>query len=212
MALKDGGDTWFLFENTGTLYYDKGFEMLQALEDHYCPSSISNTFTTLLSLFNDKQSDAEGIHAFRSRFEGNLSILSHSSVAIPQILKVMLFLRAIHPCYDGLLTQFASKQKDLSTASIDSIISDAKYMDGFIPVGAKGKPVLPPSTPHCPAAATVITNQNGKEHRSPWEWLASYTPGGISSRWSRSMKGNSTASFATPRTNISPPNAPCSQS
>jgi hypothetical protein len=29
--------------------------MLQVLEDHYRPSSISNTFTTLLSLFNDKQ-------------------------------------------------------------------------------------------------------------------------------------------------------------
>ena len=56
----------------------------------------------------------------------------------------MLFLRAIHPCYEGLLNQFASKHKDLSTASIDSILSDAKNMDGFIPVGAKGKPVLTP--------------------------------------------------------------------
>jgi hypothetical protein len=210
--LKDGGDARFLFEYTGTLYYDKGFEMLKALEDHYCPSSISNTFTTLLSLFNDKQSDAEGIHKFCSRFEGNLSILSLSSVAIPQILQVMLFLRAIHPRYDGLLIQVASKQKDLSTASIDSILSDAKYMDCFIPVGAKGKPVLSPSTPRCPTAATVATNQNGKEHRSPWEWLASYTPSGISACWSRSMKGNSTAPFAIPRTNISPPNVPCSQS
>jgi hypothetical protein len=59
-ALKDGGDARFLFENTGSTYYDKGFEMLQVLEDHYRPSSISNTFTTLLSLFNDKQSDTEG--------------------------------------------------------------------------------------------------------------------------------------------------------
>ncbi len=69
---------------------------------------------------------------------------SHSSVTIPPILQVMLFLRAIHPCYEGLLNQFASKHKDLSTASIDSILSDAKNMDGFIPVGAKGKPVLTP--------------------------------------------------------------------
>jgi hypothetical protein len=38
--------------------------MLQVLEDHYRLSSISNTITTLLSLFNDKQSDAEGIHEF----------------------------------------------------------------------------------------------------------------------------------------------------
>ena len=39
--MKDGGDTRFLFENTGTTYYDKGFEMLQVLKDHYRPSSIS---------------------------------------------------------------------------------------------------------------------------------------------------------------------------
>ena len=118
--------------------------MLQVLEDHYRPSSISNTFTTLLSLFNDTQSDAEGLHEFCSHFEGNLSVLSHSSVTIPPILQVMLFLWAIHPCFEGLLNQFASKHKDLSTASIDSILSDAKNMDGFIPVGAKGKPVLTP--------------------------------------------------------------------
>jgi hypothetical protein len=84
--LKDGGDAQFLFENTGSTYHDKGFEMLQVLEDHYHPSSVSNTFTTLLSLFNDKQSDTEGIHEFRSRFAGIISVLSHSSVAIPQIL------------------------------------------------------------------------------------------------------------------------------
>ena len=149
-ALKDGGGARFLFENTGTTFYDKGFEMLQVLEDHYRPSSISNTFTTLLSLFNDTQSDAEGLHEFRSRFEGNLLVLSHSSVTIPQILQVMFFLRAIHPRYEGLLNQFASKHKDLSTASIDSILSDVKYMDGFIPVGAKGKPALTPSTPRSP--------------------------------------------------------------
>ena len=161
-ALKDGGDARFLFENTGTTYYDKGFEMLQVLEDHYRPSSVSNTFTTLLSLFNDKQSDAEGIHEFRSRFEGNLSVLSHSSVAIPQILQVMLFLHAIHPRYEGLLNQFASKQKDLSIASIDLILLDAKYMDRFIPVGSKGKALFSPSTPRSPAAATVVTYRDGK--------------------------------------------------
>ena len=75
-ALKEGGDAQFLFENTGTSYYDRGFEMLQVLKDHYRPSSISNMFTTFLSLFNDKQkSDAEGIHEFCLHFEGNLSVL-----------------------------------------------------------------------------------------------------------------------------------------
>jgi hypothetical protein len=146
MALKDG-PTCFLFKNTGSTYYDKGFEMLQVLEDYYRPSSISNTFTTLLSLFNNTQSDKEGIHEFCSQFEGNLLVFSCSLVAIPQILQVMLFLRAIHSRYQGLLNQFASKQKDLSVASIDSVVADAKFTDSFKPVGANGKAVLPSSTP-----------------------------------------------------------------
>ncbi len=123
-ALKDGPPR-FLFENTGSAYFDKGFEMLQVLEDNFCPSSISNTFTTLLSLFNDRQSNMEGIHEFCLQSEGNLLALSRSLVAIPQILQVMLFLRAIHSCYQDLLNQFASKQKDLSSATIDSVVADA---------------------------------------------------------------------------------------
>jgi hypothetical protein len=120
--MKDG-PTRFLFKNTGSTYYDRGFEMLQDLKDNFRPSSISNTFTTLLSLFNNKQSDKEGIHKFCSWFEGNLLALSCLSVTIPQILQVMLFLRAIHPSYQDLLNQFASKQKDLLVASIDSVVA-----------------------------------------------------------------------------------------
>jgi hypothetical protein len=148
-ALKDGCAR-HLFENTDTKYFGKGFEMLQVLEDNFRPSSISNSFTTLLALFNDTQGDKEGLHEFRSRFEGHLGALSWSSVAIPPILQVMLFLRALHARYGDLLTQFASKQKDLSTASIDSVLSDAKFMDEFTVVGAGGKPKPghpPPS--HC---------------------------------------------------------------
>jgi hypothetical protein len=62
-------------------------------------------------------------------------------------------------------------------------------MDGFIPVGSKGKLVLTPPTPRSPAAASVVADRDGKEHRSPWEWLASFKPGYISTRWRRSMKG-----------------------
>jgi hypothetical protein len=59
----------------------------------------------------------------------------------------MLFLRAIHPHYQDLLNQFASKQKDLLVALIDSVVTDAKFMDKFVAIGANGKPVHPPSTP-----------------------------------------------------------------
>jgi hypothetical protein len=124
MSLKNGS-VHYLFENTNSKYFGKGFEMIQVLEDNFYLSSISNSFTTLLALFNDTQGDKEGIHEFRSWFEGHLEALSWSSVAIPPILQVMLFLRAIHARYSDLLSQFASKHKDLSLASIDSVMADA---------------------------------------------------------------------------------------
>ncbi len=97
-SLRDGL-VRYLFENTNSKYFGKGFEMIQVLKDNFNPFSISNSFTTLLALFNDTQGDKEGIHEFRSRFEGHLGALSRSSMAIPPILQVMLFLRAIHARY-----------------------------------------------------------------------------------------------------------------
>ncbi len=113
--------------------------MLQLLEDNFCLSSISNTFTTLLALFNTTQDNQEGLHEFHAQFEGHVSALSQSSMAIPLILQVMLFLRILHSRYQDLLTQFASKQKDLSSATINSVVADAKFMDEFIVIGAKTK-------------------------------------------------------------------------
>jgi hypothetical protein len=104
-------------------------------------------------------------------------------VAIPQILQVMLFLCAIHLRYQGLLNQFASKQKDLLAALIDSVVADAKFMDEFATIGANGKAILPTYT-HCsPATATAVTDCDGKEHCSPWEWLATFESGSILSCW-----------------------------
>ena len=62
-ALKDGS-VRHLFERTNSKYFGKGFEMLQVLEDNFRPSSISNSFTTLLALFNDTQGDKESIQEF----------------------------------------------------------------------------------------------------------------------------------------------------
>ncbi len=88
-----------------------------------------------------------------------------------------------HSRYQGLLNQFTSKQKDLSAASIDSVVADAKFMDEFATVGANGKAIHPTSTPCSPAAATAVTGCNGKEHRSPWEWLATFELVKILSCW-----------------------------
>ena len=92
--------------------------MRQVLEDNFCPSSISNTFTSLLALFNTTQGDKEGLHKFRLHFEGHVTALSQSLVAIPPILQVMLFLCALHSPYNDILTQFGSKQKDLASSTL----------------------------------------------------------------------------------------------
>ncbi len=53
------GSLRFLFDNKGTLYHGKGFEMLAVLDQHCRPDTIVNAFSMLMSLFNDVQSPPE---------------------------------------------------------------------------------------------------------------------------------------------------------
>jgi hypothetical protein len=138
MVVQDG-PVWYLFDNTGDLYYGRGFEKLATLKANFKPATFSHTFATLLSHINDKQSE-EGIHEFWARFEGHLHNMSQSAVSIPPILKAMLFLRALHPRYKAVIDLFASKQKDISVTSIDSIVSDAQFMDEFSFFGSNVNP------------------------------------------------------------------------
>ena len=97
----------------------------------------------------------------------------------------MLFLGAMHARYGDLLTQFASKQKDLCLATIDLVVSDAKFMDEFTVIGAGGKPKPghPSPSTRSLGVASVVTNGNGKRYRTPFVWLASYDPGSLANRW-----------------------------
>ena len=58
VALKNGG-LRFLFDNTESRFHGKGFKMIDVLNRHCHPDSVTNAFTTLLSLFNDVQGDTE---------------------------------------------------------------------------------------------------------------------------------------------------------
>jgi hypothetical protein len=138
MAVQDG-PVRILFANTGDLYYGHGFEMLASLEAEFKPATFSHTFTAFISLVNDKQAE-EGLHEFQPNFEGHLHDMSQSAISIPPILQAMLFLRALHPRYKTIIDLFASKQRDISVASIDSIILDARFMDEFPFFGSNGNP------------------------------------------------------------------------
>jgi hypothetical protein len=91
LAIQDGS-LKFLFENKGSMYDGKGFEMLTALNLHCCPDTVANTFSTLMSLFNDSMGNSKDILAFWSRFNGMINKMCRCKIVIPPLLMVMFFL------------------------------------------------------------------------------------------------------------------------
>ncbi len=98
MAVKDG-NLCFLFENKGALFHSPGFKMLATLMQHCRPDSVSNAFTSLLSIFNDVQGESKSVLEYRSCFDGLTMELARCKVIIPSFLLVMLFLHALHSRY-----------------------------------------------------------------------------------------------------------------
>jgi hypothetical protein len=167
----NAGSHQYLFKNKGDLYNGRGFEMLAALMQHCRPDSVANAFTSLLSLFKDVQVSKEPILQYHSRFDGIVMKLSWCKFAIPQILMVMLFLRAIHSRYSDLLEQFCTQFRCIKMATLDSIVKDIKFHNGFTVHEHKGgaKPSFPCAAM---AAAGTYSDQKGKVWRTPFEWLS----------------------------------------
>ncbi len=151
MAVQDGS-LRFLFKNKGLMYNRKSFKMLSALNQHCRPDLVPETFTTLLSLFNDSMGESEEIMAFRSRFDGMINNMACCKIAIPPILTIMFFLRLLHSCYEDLLKQLWSCYKSLEGASLDTIVADVCYHDKFKLMGSNKK-VPVGKTPKASAAA-----------------------------------------------------------
>ena len=144
-------------------------------------------FTSLLSIFNIVQGKSESILEYRSCFD--------CKVIIPSFLLVVLFLRALHSWYATIFEQYWSRFKPIKTATLDSIVSDVTFHNGFTVVDSKKKP---PGS-RLPAAASANTNSNQKANTNsnqkgnvwqmPVEWLAQYGIKGIKGRWMRAMAG-----------------------
>jgi hypothetical protein len=184
LAVQDSS-LWFLFENKGTQLHCWGFKMLATLMQHCCPDTVSNAFTSLLLLFNNVQGESKSILEYWSRFDDLTLKLAWCKVMIPSILLVLLFLCALHDWYSIIVNQFRSCFKPIETATLNSIVSDVSYHDGFQVVdhSKKGKPGSTPG-PCVPAAALANINSNcqGKVWQSPFEWLAQYGVKGIKGR------------------------------
>jgi len=166
--------------------------MLAALMQHCHPDSVSNAFSSLLSLFNDVQGDTESIIKYRSRFDGLTLELSRCKVMIPSFLMVVLFLRALHGRYLVIFEQYRSRFKPIETATLDSLVSDVIFHDGFTDVSHKKKSASAPGARQ-PAAASATsgggTDQSGKKLQHPFEWLAAYSLKAIKGRWTRTIAG-----------------------
>jgi hypothetical protein len=192
LAVKDS-TLRFLFKNKGSQFHGRGFKMLAPLMQHCRPNTVTNAFSSLLSLFNNVQGELESIIEYWSWFNGLTIKLARCKVVIPLLLLVMLFLCALHGCYSLILEQFHTHFKPIEEATLDSIVSDVIYNDGFHMV-EHSKKVKPGSTPPgscmpATAAANTNSNQNGKVWQTPFEWLAKYGEKGIKSRWTWALAG-----------------------
>ncbi len=145
------------------MYDFKGFEMLDALNQHCRPDSIANAFTTLLSLFNDNMGESEEIMAFRSCFDGIVNNMARCKLVIPPILMVMFFLCLLHSCYDDLLEQFWSHYKTLKGSSLNLIVADVRYHNKFKFDGLDKKAPAPSGPKAAAAATSPHVDKQGKE-------------------------------------------------
>ena len=105
--------------------------MLDVLNRHCRPDSVTDAFATLMSLFNDVQGDSEPIVEFRSRFDGMIMDMLRCKVVIPPLLLVVIFICALHLRYSDILDQFCTRYKDLDSVTVDSVVADVKYHDSF---------------------------------------------------------------------------------
>jgi len=137
-----------------------------------------------MSLFNDVQGDTEPIMEFRSRFEGMVVDISRCKVIIPPLLLIMIFIRALHSHYSDILDQFHSRYKDLEAATLESVVADVTYHDGFQIVDPKKN-----SHQGGPKASAVATDKAGKTWTNPFEWLSSFSVKTIKTPWDRAIAG-----------------------
>jgi len=96
----------------------------------------------------------------------------------------MIFIRTLHSRYSGILDQFRSIYKDLEAATIESVVADVRYHDGFQIVNPKKN-----SRPGGPKTSNVATDKVIKTWTNPFEWLSSFSVKTIKTRCDRAIAG-----------------------
>ncbi len=103
----------------------------------------------------------------------------------------MLFLCALHSQYLVIFEQFWSHFKPIKSATLNSIVADMTYHNGFTVIDHTKKKSASGPGPRMPAAALANTNSDcrGKVWQTPFEWLTHYGIKGIKGRWTHAMAG-----------------------
>jgi hypothetical protein len=183
LVVKDGS-LKYAFENKGSMFDGRGFEMLAALNRHCHPESVSNIIGSLHSSYNDMQGKVESIQEYCSCFDGLINNLSHCKVGIPPRVLVMLFLQALHGHCSNIMDQFWSCFKSLDTTTINLVIEDVQFHDSFTLHNPKNKSKSPTWVP---AAAAANTDRKGNVWQTPFEWLENYGKKVIKTHWTRAL-------------------------
>jgi hypothetical protein len=178
----------FLFENKGSLYDGKGFEMLDALNQHCRPDSVASAFITLLSLFNDNMGELEEIMAFHSHFDEMVNNMAQCKIVFPPILMVMFLFCSLHSHHNDLLEQFWSHYKSLEGASLDSIVADVCYHDEFKFIGLDKKAPAPKGPKAAGAATSPHIDKQEKEWNNPYDLLPSFNIKSVKKGWRKSPR------------------------
>ena len=98
-----------------------------SLEANFKPAIFSHTLATFISSTTSRLRRGFMNSGLVLRVISTIYDMSRSAI-IPSFLKAMLFLRALYPCDKDypcdkeVIYLFASKQKDISVASIDTIL------------------------------------------------------------------------------------------
>jgi hypothetical protein len=110
-------------------------------------------------------------------------------VTIPQILLVMLFLRALNSCYSSILEQFWTCFKSLDTATIDLVVKDVTHPNSFKVVEYEKGKKNPTLAGRVLAAASVVTDPKGTVYNSLFDWLVKWGHKGIKTQWTWALAG-----------------------
>ena len=94
----------------------------------------------------------------------------------------MIFICALHSRYSDILDQFRSSYKDLEAATIESVVADVTYHDGF-------QIVDPKKNSRLGKTSNVATNKVSKTWTNPFEWLSSFSVKTIKTCWDRAIAG-----------------------